>query len=182
MAKQGEFLGYVFGFKEISEEADNRFHVSFKSGVSKKYPAEHANKKDFYADEVRSGDYSEIFINLDLAYEVFKRELAQNMPDSLQEPSGTNFYEEIFRERSERFSHPINVEQFIALTSFSMIGLHFVKPYESLEARASLLQRCVGSYFEGSSIPVVDAYRDYERVSAEVYDEELQQALGTFKL
>jgi len=184
MARQPALLGYVFGFKETSKENDNSFKVSFYSGVSQKFPSEHAKKKDFYADEVRNGDASEIYINHDLAYEVFKQEFAGNMPDNLEAPSEeVSFYEGLFVERAARFEYPLNLEQFIALTSFSMIGLHFpLIRFESAEDRDDLLKKCVGPYFERSAIPVVDAFLDHQRVNAEIYEEELESVLGPLKI
>lgn len=183
MTKQKALLGYVFGYKEKTDEGNNTVKVSFISGISKKYPSQHAQKKDFYADEIRTGDVSEIFINPELAYEAFKHEIAQNMPKTWDRPqSEMSFYEELFSERAARFSHPVNVEQFIALTSFSMIGLHFMKPYESTEVRNELLRKFVGPYFEGSFISVVDAFNDHQRISAEIYEEEVEASLGSLKM
>ncbi|NCQ51554.1 hypothetical protein GW796_06615 [archaeon] len=41
-----ESLGFIFGFKEISQN-NNSISVVFKSGISKKFPNKYKNSKDF---------------------------------------------------------------------------------------------------------------------------------------
>jgi len=97
-----ESLGFIFGFKEISQN-NNSISVVFKSGISKKFPNKYKNSKDFWGAEVLVGQYSDIYINP----ENFKKLFNVELKELTQDVSKKEFNYEQFEQRRYNFNYPI---------------------------------------------------------------------------
>lgn len=167
-------IGYVFGFKETTKSDDkpNTFHVGFYRGSSESFPTRFRDKKDFYADEIRAGDFSPLFIDLDLAKKAFEAEIQEMEKDR-------DFWSDVLEERNHFFElGPHDMEQFIALTASSMLHLHFPhQTFETDEIGLKFTADLISSAFEKSAHTPEDIVRDFLKGTAEAYDAELNRVI-----
>lgn len=178
--KDQESLGFIFGYKEGSTyKNDNNqdvFTISFKSGISKKFPTKFQKFKDFWAEEIFLGQVSELYVNLEHFKGAFNKELKE-ITDDLS--SDHSYYKEVFDKRKYYFDYDINHEQLAALTSFSMA--HLYTTYQKWENQAILteaLKECIGDLFKNNKRSILEVYENYKEVSEYIYNKDISEALG----
>jgi hypothetical protein len=178
--KEQESLGFVFGYKEGSsyknEKNQDVFTISFKSGVSKKFPSKFEKFKDFWAQEIFPGQVSELFINLEYFKNAFSTELKAITNDLTSEGS---YYSEVFSHRKYYFDYEISQEQLTGLTAFSMAHLYTTyQRWENQKVLEQALQECIGDLFKKNKHSLLEIYENYKQVSEYIYNKELDEALG----
>lgn len=171
--EKNKSLGFLFGFKETEKNNDNSFTISFKSGISKKYPSKYSNKKDFWSEEIFEGQTTELYINpkiLKQAFQLEMKDLAKNH----------SFEEQRFNERKWFFDYSITLEQYFALTSFSMAHLHenLYKKWENDEVLTKVLQETIGNFFKNDTRDILSIYKNYEETALKIYDYETEKTIG----
>ena len=174
-------LGFIFSYKASSlqknETGNTLVTVSFQSGTSHKFPNKFKHFKDFWAQEIFEGQFSEIYINPTKFIEVFNREFNEFKKDINDE---YGFFKELFIQRKYSFNYPITIEQYGALYSFSSSHL-YVNMYQKWENDIILtdsLKSTVGQVFKNDTRNILEIYNDYKKVSSYLYDKELGESLG----
>jgi len=178
--KKQESLGFIFGYKDGSqsknENNQNVIRISFKSGISKKFPSKYENFKDFWAQEIFVGQTSDIYVNLDYFKEAFNQELKE-ITDNLK--SEHSYYKEVFEQRKYYFDYDINAEQLAGLTSFSMAHMHIpYQKWENEQVFEQALKECIGDLFKKENRTILEIYNNYKDVSEYIYNKETADALG----
>lgn len=172
-------LGFIFGYKDTSSEktSDGKtvFNVKFKSGISDKFPNKFKNFKDFWSQEILMGQTSQIYIQPEEFLSYFKHEFEDFFKNHIE------FNKETFESRRYFFNYPINIEQYAALSSFSMAHLHLnlYQKWESDSVLSDTLSKSISEVFKNDPRPILEIYNDYKEVSAFIYDKEVSDSLGT---
>ena len=166
-------LGFIFGFKETISNEDNSFTVSFKTGISNKFPSKYSNKKDFWSEEIKEGQVSNIYINPEVFKEAYNKEIEDISKDKF-------FHEEQYNKRKYFFDYKIKKEQYNALTAFSMAHLH-INVYEKWENDSTItktLEETIGQYFSTENRDIKEIYNNYQETSLMIYEKETSEALS----
>jgi hypothetical protein len=178
--KEQESLGFIFGYKEGSsyknENNQDVISISFKSGISKKFPSKFEKFKDFWAQEIFLGQVSELYVNLEFFKDAFNKELKEITNDLTSEYS---YYSEVFSHRKYHFDYDISQEQLAALTAFSMAHLYTTyQKWENQTALEQALQECIGDFFKNDKRSLLEVYENYKQVSEFIYNKDLEETLG----
>lgn len=148
-----EILGYFFSFKESSKLENNSFSITFKHGVSEKYPKEFESKKDFDCHIVKEGDYSSIYISLEDAKRVFDFEF-NDAEDEHYIDHWRNNFSKIMSWEEWKWCWAISGVEFQATLGHQVIEKHI---YHEL----------------GMDDRKKDICNEYHILSEKIYDEEL---------
>lgn len=113
-------IGFIFGYKDsqkITNENGTSIKISTFHGISDKFPNKYKNKKDFYAQEIKEGDKSELFINPQHIAEGFKQEW-------FEVNNSHDYYKERFEEERYLMTFPIDLETFKILSAINISALY----------------------------------------------------------
>ncbi len=164
--KDKKLIGYVFGYKDSEKINDNSFRIRTVTGTSEIYPKQFATMKDFFADAIREGDFTPLFIEPRLAEEAFAKEI-KIMTDEF------TFWADVQDERRHYYEFEYTVEQFIALNALSMMKFHFIpQAFADKETELAVKTKLISPYFEGYPQPLEMVIQDFETGSAAAYDAE----------
>ncbi len=163
-----ESLGFIYGYKESQLNTDKSYSVRFIQGVSSKYPKKFEKKKDFYTEEIFTGDKFELFINKNDFMEVFTKEL--NL--LLKDPS---YYNELYDTRKVYYTNQPTKEQYFALTAFDYSMLNFMgKSFDSDQYLVNTLQSSMGQFFnKKTDKELFSLYTEHKAVSLHIYEKEI---------
>lgn len=163
--KDENLLGYWFGFKESTQSAPNQFTVTFKEGLSNKYPKEHKKKKDFWCQEIRVGDYSDLYADDQLLRESFEHHIREDV-----EGEGLEFYVNLYnQERIGYFQDtPIDLDKYLILTA--MAGAHCDFSF----ARQIVTDDQINALLKPYGMDA-DLYNHYGNISERIYDDEISK-------
>lgn len=171
-----ESLGFLFGFKETSQLENNSFVIEFKHGISKKYPKKYELKKDFYVNEVFSGDYSPLHINIFELKKAYQSELDNNNQDN-------RFCKELFKIREELYNPKISFEQYVAFTSLDYALMNFNLMHQdffSVGEKKEILKEILADKFSNQNI--IELYENHNAIGTYLYNKSLTEFNDEFKI
>lgn len=153
-----KILGYGWSFKESKKTADNTFSITFKSGISAKYPKEFEDKKDFDCYVVKEGDVSPIYMEIGEAKRVFDIEFNSAEDDYYRDHWKNNF-SEIMSWEEWKWCWAISGVEFEAVLGHQMIERSI---YDEL----------------GMDDRKKDICNKYHVLAEKIYDEEIANSLN----
>lgn len=162
--KDKNILGYVFGFKGSKDTSKpNSFCITFTHGISDNYPKEYEKKKDFWCQEVRVGDYSELYANDQLVKESFEEHVRNDI-----EGDGREFYVNLFE--NERIGYfqdtDIDLEKYLILQAVA--GMHCDFSFSHQFVTDDQINQLLASYGLNTEI-----YHRYQDISEQIYNDEI---------
>lgn len=169
-------IGFVYGYKEVKQiknENQNTFEVSHKVGISEKYPKGVSNKKDFWVEEIKDGQYSELFINPNDLKEGFLKELENQKEDQY------SFVTELYNTDRYLFTFPIDLEDYKVLNAMFMSQLYIYpqQRWESEDVYKNLINEIGTEYLKNKNLlskkTPFDILQEYQEIKTFLYEKSL---------
>lgn len=174
--KKEKTIGFVFGFKESthlrSDEGD-KIIINTKSGVSDKYPEKYKSKKDFWCEEIKEGQVSNIYISPEDINAGFEKELISFKDDP-------EFVEEYYNNERYLLTFPLKKEDFMVLMAMyrSQMYVYINERWESEQVFEDVMNKLGNDNIKDKELlkrkTPVEMLREYMEVKSFLYEKSLE--------